>query len=387
MPKNGIGYKFKGIVIKGFWKKLKNKNRPILALAPMADVTDAAFRRIVAKHSKVKNGLRDEQINYVTFTEFVSCDGLCSEGRRNLLPILKYSEKERPIVAQIFGAKPENFYKVAKVIKKLGFDGIDINMGCPDKKVLKQGAGAALMKNPGLAREIIKRTKKGAGKLPVSIKTRIGYDKYDKKEFKKWLVALLETKPAAITIHGRTKKEMSLVSAHWDIIAEAVKIRNEFDGSKNRTFILGNGDVKSVADAKEKARISGVDGVMIGRAIFGNPWLFSHGHELRNSVFEIALRSAAARVKMIFQQKNTSGYFKDSYFAIQNYSLPHLKLSVLLEHAKLFEKINRGRNFDVMKKHFKSYVSGFPGAKELRVKLMACKNVSDIIRKLGPRWD
>lgn len=384
MPKNGIGYKFKGIMIKGFWKKLKNKNRPILALAPMADVTDATFRRIIAKYGKPD----------VMFTEFVSCDGLCSEGRKNLLPILKYSEKERPIVAQIFGAKPENFYKAAKIIKKLGFDGIDINMGCPDKKVLKQGAGAALMKNPDLAREIIRQTKKGARlsggqaeKLPVSIKTRIGYDKYDKKEFKKWLVALLETKPAAITIHGRTKKEMSLVSAHWDIIAEAVKIRNEFDGSKNRTLILGNGDVKSVADAKEKARISGVDGVMIGRAIFGNPWLFSHGHELRNSVFEIALRSAAARVKMIFQQKNTSDYFKDSYFAIQNYLSPHLKLSVLLEHANLFEKINKGPNFNVMKKHFKSYVSGFPGAKELRVKLMTCKNVSDIIRKIGPRWD
>ena len=359
-----------------------------MALAPMADVTDAAFRRIIAKYGQRpqrQNGLRGGRANhYVTFTEFVSCDGLCSKGKKNLLPILKYSEKERPIVAQVFGAKSENFYESAKLIKKLGFDGIDINMGCPDKKVLKQGAGAALINNPKLAQEIIRQTKKGASSLPVSIKTRIGYDKYDKKEFKKWLMALLETKPAVITIHGRTKKEMSLVPAHWDAIAEAVKIRNEFDSSNNRTLILGNGDVKSVGDAEEKARASGVDGVMIGRAIFGNPWLFSHGYELRNSVFEIALRSAAARVKMIFQQKNTSGYFKDSYFAIQSYSSPHLKLSVLLEHTKLFEKINKGQNFDVMKKHFKSYVCDFPGAKELRIKLMACQNAKEAEKVMLP---
>src|SRR3989344_2469083 len=256
-------------MVKVFWKKLamsrRNLDIPILALAPMADVTDAAFRRIIAKYGKPD----------VMFTEFVSCDGLCSEGRKNLLPIFKYTEKERPIVAQVFGAKPENFYESAKLIKKLGFDGIDINMGCPDKKVIKQGAGAALMQNHELAKKIIKETKKGAGNIPVSIKTRIGYDKYDKKEFKKWLMALLEEKLAAIIIHARTKKEMSLVPARWDVVAEAVKIRDEFFGDKkDKTLILGNGDVQSVADAKEKARISSADGVMIGRAVFGNPWLF-----------------------------------------------------------------------------------------------------------------
>ena len=320
-------------MVKGFWKKLKNENVSILALAPMADVTDTAFRRIIAKYSKIKGGTP-----YVTFTEFVSCDGLCSKGKKNLLPILKYSEKERPIVAQIFGAKPENFYESAKLIKKLGFDGIDINMGCPDKNVLKQGAGAALINNPKLAQEIIRQTKRGAGKMPVSIKTRIGYDKYDKKEFKKWLIVLLEEKPAVITIHGRTKKEMSLVPAHWDVIAEAVKIRNEFDSSNNHTLIFGNGDVQGVTDAEEKARIFGVDGVMIGRAVFGNPWLF------------------ASEKKINFEKK----------------------LSILLEHTKLFEKINKGKNFDVMKKHFKSYISEFPRAKEMRIKLMNCKNAGEV---------
>jgi len=317
-----------------------------LALAPMADVTDAAFRRIIAKYGKFTrpDGSIDGGPN-VMFTEFVSCDGLCSKGKKNLLPILKYTEKERPIVAQVFGAKPENFYESAKLIKKLGFDGIDINMGCPDKKVLKQGAGAALINNPQLAREIIRQTKKGsrlfggqAGEMPISVKTRIGYDKYDKKEFKKWLTALLEEKPAAITIHARTKKEMSLVPAHWDIITEAVKIRNEFDPSPNHTLILGNGDIRNIADAEEKAKTFGADGVMIGRAVFGNPWLF-------------------ANVKKIISTKE--------------------KLSILLEHTKLFEKINKGQNFDVMKKHFKSYVSGFPGAKELRIKLMTSKNAKE----------
>ena len=336
----------------------RDLDRPILALAPMADVTDAAFRRIIAKYGKPD----------VMFTEFVSCDGLCSEGKKNLLPILKFSEKERPIVVQVFGAKPENFYESAKFIKKLGFDGIDINMGCPDKKVLKQGAGAALINNPRLAQEIIRQTKKGArlfggqaGEMPVSVKTRIGYDKYDKKEFKKWLTALLEEKPAVITIHGRTKKEMSLTPAHWDIIAEAVKIRNEFFGNKpDKTLILGNGDVQSVADAKKKARVSGADGVMIGRAIFGNPWLFAN------------------RATLFFYERSELENKKYSCGANDTIFSPSLKLSVLLEHTKLFEKINKGQRFYVMKKHFKSYISGFPGAKELRIKLMACKNAKEV---------
>ncbi|OWK27300.1 MAG: hypothetical protein US76_00055 [Parcubacteria group bacterium GW2011_GWA2_38_13b] len=339
-------------MINDFWKKL---HKPILALAPMADVTDTAFRRIIAKYGKPD----------VMFTEFVSCDGLCSAGKKNLLPILKYSEKERPIVAQVFGANPENFYKSAKIITKLRFNGIDINMGCPDKKVLKQDAGAALINNPKLAQEIIRQTKKGAGNIPVSIKTRIGYDKYDKKEFKKWLVALLEEKPAAITIHARTKKEMSLVPAHWDIIAEAVKIRNKFDSSKNKTLILGNGDVKNIADAKEKAKISGADGVMIGRAIFGNPWLFAN----------------LAREKRECQINHPPKLLVKTDCA---YITTEKKLQVLLEHAKLFSAIGGSasggkntKNFDIMKKHFKAYVTGFPRAKELRIKLMACKNADE----------
>ena len=358
-------------MVKGFWKKLamsrRDLDRPILALAPMADVTNAAFRQIIAKYGKPD----------VVFTEFVSCDGLCSKGRKNLLPILKYTEKEKPIVAQVFGAKPENFYESAKLIKKLGFDGIDINMGCPDKKVIKQGAGAALINNPKLAQEIIRQTKKGArlsggqaGEMPVSVKTRIGYDKYDKNEFKKWLTVLLECEPAAITIHARTKKEMSLVPAKWEVVAEAVKIRDEFfDNKKDKTLILGNGDVQSVADAKEKARISGADGVMIGRAVFGNPWLFLNAQKTN---FENPRRGRPTESARLGLRDFQNLVFEAFEPTVKE------KLFALLEHTKLFEKINKGRKFDVMKKHFKSYVSGFIGAKELRIKLMISKNAEDV---------
>ncbi len=146
------------IMSTGFWKKLK---KPIMVLAPMANVTDAAFRQIIAKYGKPD----------VMYTEFVACDGLMSAGQKKLLVDFMYTEAERPIVAQIFGSKPENFYKTALLIQELGFDGIDINMGCPDRNVEKQGAGACLMKNPQLAQEIIRATKRGAGKLPVSVNT------------------------------------------------------------------------------------------------------------------------------------------------------------------------------------------------------------------------
>lgn len=311
----------------GFWKKLK---KPIMVLAPMANVTDAAFRRIIAKYGKPD----------VMYTEFVSCDGLMSAGQKKLLVDFMYTEAERPIVAQIFGSKPENFYKTALLIQELGFDGIDINMGCPDKNVEKQGAGACLMKNPELAQEIIRETKRGAGKLPVSIKTRIGYNKNSLSE---WLPALLETEPAAIIIHARTRKEMSLVPAKWDVIADAVRIRDQHDNSKNKTLIIGNGDVKDLADAEEKIKATGADGVMIGRGIFGNPWLFNRNVDYT----KIPLAD---------------------------------KLHVMVEHTYLFEKLLvEHKSFDIMKKHYKAYVNGFDGAKELRIKLMeGAKTAADV---------
>ncbi|MEK7107614.1 MAG: tRNA-dihydrouridine synthase [Patescibacteria group bacterium] len=318
----------------GFWGKLKKKGKPLICQAPMADVTDAAFRRMIAKYSKGKNGRLD-----VMWTEFVSADGLCSAGKNKLLHQLVFSEKERPIVAQLFGAKSETMRRAAAIVAKLGFDGIDINMGCPDRAVEKQGGGAALIKNPLLARELVRAAKKGAGKLPVSVKTRIGYNK---NELVSWLPALLAEKPAAIIIHARTRKEMSNVLARWEHIREAVALRDKVG---SQTLIIGNGDVIDLTDAERKVKESGADGAMLGRAFFGCPWLFSDSLRLN-------LKSS------------------------ERFSL---SLKILLEHAKLFDQLlGKHKSFAVMKKHFKAYVSGFPGAKELRVKLMATKNVAEV---------
>lgn len=310
---------------RNFWHKLK---KPILALAPIADVTDAAFRRIIAKYGKPD----------VMWTEFVACDGLMSEGRENLMIDLKYTKAERPIVAQLFGAKPDNFYECAKLMQKLKFDGIDINMGCPQKHVIRQGAGAALLRDLELAREIIEATKRGAGDLPVSVKIRLGYSQ---NEVEKIVTELLKARPAVITIHGRTKKEMSKVPADWEAIAAGAKIIKR-DKSRSRTLVIGNGDVKDVADAKAKAKKYGLDGVMVGRGVFGRPWFFD---------------STVDESKLKLEKK----------------------LKIMLEHTKLFEKLlGKHKPFDLMKKHFKSYVSGFDGAKELRIKLMTAKNATEV---------
>lgn len=327
-------------MIKGFWEKL---NRPFFALAPMADVTDAAFRQIIAKYSRhgEAGGGPD-----VFWTEFVSADGLVSKGKKRLLTDLKYSQNERPIVVQLFGAHPDNMREAASVVAELGFDGIDINMGCPDKAIEKQGAGAAMMKNPKLAREIIKAAQIGAPNLPISVKTRIGYNK---DEIEKWIPELLEEDISAITIHARTRKEMSKAPADWARVKKVVDLVKK---SGKEILVIGNGDVLDLEDGGKKAKESGADGVMIGRAIFGNPWLFDRDKKLENISIED-------------------------------------KLAVMVEHTKLFEKLlGKDKNFSIMKKHYKAYVSGFDGAKELRIKLMEAQDdrevgkiVSDYLKK------
>lgn len=324
-----------------FWDSLQS---PILALAPMADVTDAAFRRIIAKYSKCQTpGCLTHP--YATWTEFVSADGLAlapEEGRKKLLADLIYSEAERPIVAQFFGSRPENMEKAAALAREMGFDGVDINMGCPDKSIEKQGAGAAHMKDPARAQEVIRAAQRGAGNLPVSVKTRLGYNT---DELEEWLPKLLETNLVAITVHARTRKEMSLVPARWERVARAVEIRNEL-GSK--TLILGNGDVRDVPDALQKNADTGADGAMLGRAIFGNPWLFSVRYPISNIPLEERLR-------------------------------------VLVEHTKLYEELLPNKSFAIMKKHYKAYVSGFDGAAELRGQLMNSENSAEI-ETLVDKW-
>ncbi len=306
-----------------FWLRLP---KPFFVLAPMSDVTDSAFRQVYAKHGKPD----------VFVTEFVSCAGLCSPGKERVLKDLFFAPAERPIVAQLWGNRPEQFYASAKIIRSLGFDGLDINMGCPDKSVERQGGGAALMKNPRLASRIIAETKRGAGPLPVSIKTRIGYDR---DELNTWLPVLLKMGPAAITVHARTRKQMSRVPADWSIVARAVALTKKLG---SQTLIIGNGDVASLAEGRRRVQETGCDGIMVGRGVFGNPWFFDANKRREPTVKQ--------------------------------------KLSVLVEHAKLFEQIHQDRkSYNLMKKHIKAYVAGFPEAKKLRLALMGTTTTKELI--------
>jgi len=239
------------------WQKIAKKKKPFFVLAPMADVTDSPFRQVISAC-----GAPD-----LFYTEFISADGLASVGYDRLIRHLKFSKKEKPIIAQFFSSNPENIYKVAKLAVKLGFDGVDINMGCPDKKIIKSGGGAALIKDFKLAKEIIIAAKRGAGKLSVSVKTRIGYSQIITEA---WINNIIEAKPDAIIVHGRTMKEMSKVSCHWDEIAKAAKLIK-----KAGIVAIGNGDVLNIADGIKKAREYRLDGIMIGRGIFQNPWIFN----------------------------------------------------------------------------------------------------------------
>jgi len=374
-----------------FWGKLK---KPFFIMAPMADVTDAAFRRLIAKYS---NHGEPQGGPDVFYTEFVSCDGLCSKGREALLTDFKYSKEEHPIVAQIFGSNPGHFRECAALIKELGFDGIDINMGCPDKSVEKQCAGAALIKTPALARELIRAAQEGGGGLPVSVKTRVGYNKVILDE---WLPEILAEEPAMVTIHARTRKEMSLVPARWEHVARAVEIAHEFAEKHDteRTLIVGNGDVKDLSDAKEKARETGADGVMLGRAIFGNPWLFAnfahaerdckiehpapnlpqYEREISNAITEVNNDSAQSRNRPSVSECAAHDSSRKIGAGVYVPTTDE-KLRVMVEHTHLFEKLLGGiKNFAIMKKHYKAYVTGFQGAKELRVKLMDAKNADDV---------
>lgn len=321
-----------------FWNKLP---KPIIALAPLANVTDAAFRQMIAKYSIHKRKDGTDGGPDVFWTEFVSADGLAratEEGKKKLMADLLYTEAERPIVAQLFSSNPDHMQSAVALCNKLGFDGVDINMGCPDRSIERQGCGAAMIKNPKQAAEVICAAKSGAGNMPVSVKTRIGYNKNDIDE---WILVLLRENPAVIILHARSRKEMSKVPARWEHVSEAVKLRDEIQSNEwqnknpntKPTLIIGNGDVMSVAEGERIVSESGADGVMFGRAIFGNPWFFNPDV----SVEQIPVNE---------------------------------KLHVMCEHSHLFEELFPFKNFAIMKKHYKAYVNGFDGAKELRAQLM-----------------
>lgn len=305
-----------------FWIKLP---KPFTVLAPMENVTDFAFREIVATVLSKPD---------VMFTEFTNVDALNSKGYKKTIHRFKFDKTQRPIVAQIWGTNPDNFYKSTQIAEKMGFDGIDINMGCPVRAVIKIGACSALINNRPLVKEIIEATRKGSNKLPISVKTRIGGKEVVTED---WITFLLEQKLSAITIHGRTARQLSDVPANWEEIAKAVKIKNKISPN---TIIVGNGDVKNYGDVKEKSEKYGVDGVMIGRGIFSNPWVF---------------------------EKKPKIHSQDEY------------KDVLKKHLNIYDNTI---HYDKFKKFFKMYVNNFDGASDLRSKFMETKTIEGALKLL-----
>ena len=309
----------------GFWATLP---KPFFVLAPMYDVTDVAFRHVVSSA-----GAPD-----VYFTEFVSTDGLMSHGKEKLMHHLLREDSATPVVAQLFGANPEKYTGAAQLVAELGFQGVDINMGCPDKNIIKGGSCAALFRTPELARNIVLATKAGAGDLPVSVKIRIGDTKID---WEHWIATLLEAQPAAISIHLRTRKEMSKVPAHWELMPEIVQFIHSHTTPETRPLIIGNGDVLTTQEGRTKIETTGCDGVMIGRGIFQNPWVFAKDAETPRSTKE--------------------------------------KAALLLLHAQKYEQYFQGvKLLEPLKRFYKIYINGFEGAAEIREALYKTQSVAEI---------
>ena len=345
-----------------FWKAL---SKPIVGLSPMDGVTDYPFRSIQAKYGRPD----------LIYTEFVSAEGLCHSAAP-LLRALLYDDSQRPVVAQMFGKTPPSFRTAAVLICELGFDGIDLNMGCPAKTVAQHGSGAALIQTPQLAQAIIKQTKQGVddyqqGKrikdclefsadfkaeishlrhrrllpvpsadsqpIPVSVKTRVGYNQ---PVIDSWIPALLETEPAAIALHGRTLKQQYSGQADWQLIGQAAQLVK-----KTSTLILGNGDVTSRADAIAKAKLYQLDGALLGRAALGNPFVFEPNYTELNPE--------------------------------QAGQLPQ----IALEQAQLYEQTFSGHSkysFLPMRKHLGWYIKGLPQAKQIRAELMKTNSSQEV---------
>ena len=318
-----------------FWESLP---KPFFALAPMEDVTDTVFREVVA-------GMADPRYLHVLYTEFASVDGLNHPvGKKNVGHRLLVSDSERALlkekniklVVQIWGKNPELFSKIAREItNEYDCDGIDVNMGCPVKKVVKNGCCSALIDQPELAKEIILATME-ATHLPVSVKTRTGIRLH---ETERWMETVLGTKPAAVILHGRTQKQQSDGLASWEEIGKGIQVRNRISPE---TVFVGNGDVTSVTHGIELTQKYGVDGIMVGRGIFHNPWFFQPDHPVPG--------------------KNE-------------------KLARLLFHTQLFDQTwGKGKRINIMKRFFKIYTNDFADASKLRVQLMDARSYEEIYR-------
>ncbi|HDJ4124363.1 TPA: tRNA dihydrouridine synthase [Staphylococcus aureus] len=304
-----------------FWSELP---RPFFILAPMEDVTDIVFRHVVSEAARPD----------VFFTEFTNTESFCHpEGIHSVRGRLTFSEDEHPMVAHIWGDKPEQFRETSIQLAKMGFKGIDLNMGCPVANVAKKGKGSGLILRPDVAAEIIQATK--AGGLPVSVKTRLGY--YEIDEWKDWLKHVFEQDIANLSIHLRTRKEMSKVDAHWELIEAIKNLRDEIAPN---TLLTINGDIPDRKTGIELAEKYGIDGVMIGRGIFHNPFAFEKE-----------------------PREHTSKELLD----------------LLRLHLSLFNKYEKDeiRQFKSLRRFFKIYVRGIRGASELRHQLMNTQSIAE----------
>lgn len=315
------GFEFK--MIDNFWRDLP---RPFFVLAPMEDVTDVVFRHVVSEAARPD----------VFFTEFTNSDSYCHpEGHKSVRGRLLFTEDEQPIVAHIWGDKPEYFRQMSIGMKELGFKGLDINMGCPVPNVASKGKGSGLILQPDLAAELIQAAK--AGGLPVSVKTRLGFTEVE--EWRDWLTHILKQDIANLSIHLRTRKEMSAVAAHWELIPEIKKLRDEIAPD---TLLTINGDIPDRQTGLQLVEQYGVDGVMIGRGIFKNPFAFEQEPKEHSS--EELLDLLRLHLDL------------------------HDKYSVELEP----------RPFTALHRFFKIYVKGFRGAGELRNQLMNTKSTDEV---------
>ena len=300
----------------------------------MDDVTDTVFRQIVNKHAPAD----------IYFTEFANADGMQSPGRDAVEKKLVLEKSDRPIIAQIWGKNPEAYKVTARELAQRGFDGIDINMGCPVRAVVKNGCCSALIEDRELAGDLIDATKEGIAEsgvdIPLSVKTRLGYSEVQTEDWCRWL---LERDIAALTVHGRIAVEMSKFPADWGEIAKVAEMRNSIAPN---TVVVGNGDVLSRAQGEELARTSGVDGVMVGRGVFRDPWIFNP--------------------------------------KMSSESTPSMRIDMLLLHLQLWQQTwSDEKNFEVMKKFFKMYISEWEGSSRLRADLMEAKSVDSVIDTLN----
>lgn len=308
-------------------------NTPILALAPMEDVTDTVFRQIVASCARPD----------VFYTEFTNADGLFSKGSDVVAQRLTYTETERPIIAQLWGRNTDTLYEAAKLVVSLGFDGVDLNLGCPERAVVKSGCGAALIDEPERARELISAIKRGIRdskkQIPVSVKTRIGY----KKISEDWIPFLLEQQLDTLTIHGRIATQMSKPPVYWDHIAGAVIKRDQLGV---HTRIIGNGDVANAHEALQKCAQYHLDGIMIGRGIFHDLWAFD---------------------------RTPHKHVPDTQELID----------LCISHLRLFDATwGSTKNYAIMKKFFRMYIHEFDGASEFREKLMQTATIHEALTLL-----